>query len=53
MRRFVRHSEGWRADGQGKQAGRGAYLCSHACAEKVIKNKRFPGLANIAQATVF
>ncbi|MBC5815491.1 MAG: YlxR family protein [Candidatus Eremiobacteraeota bacterium] len=53
MRRFVRLPEGWKADEGRKQAGRGAYLCSHACAERVKKNKRFPGLANIAAATVF
>ncbi|PZR58514.1 MAG: hypothetical protein DLM50_03270 [Candidatus Meridianibacter frigidus] len=53
MRRFVRTAEGWTADGRRRAQGRGAYLCSSACAEKVIKNKRYPGLASAALGTVF
>jgi len=45
MRRFTRASGGWVADRGSRQPGRGAYLCSAKCAERVAKNKRYPGLA--------
>ena len=38
---------GWRPirrSARRKQPGRGAYLCSPACAERAAKNKRYPGL---------
>ncbi|MGC9993191.1 MAG: YlxR family protein [Candidatus Cybelea sp.] len=49
--RFVRSATGWHADGsgpRGKQAGRGAYLCSPQCIERAAKNKRYPGLGAAA-----
>ena len=49
--RFVRSTEGWKADREGKkgkQPGRGTYLCSGECAEKVAKNRKYPGLASAA-----
>ena len=46
--RFVRDPAGWRADEGVRSAGRGAYLCSRACAARVAKNKRYPGLAAAA-----
>jgi predicted RNA-binding protein YlxR (DUF448 family) len=45
LRRFVRSSGRWVADGARRADGRGAYLCSRACAERVAKNKRFPGFS--------
>ena len=48
MVRFVRLSEGgWLADPAARAPGRGAYLCSAACRDKVRKNKRFRGLAEV------
>ncbi|HTJ27329.1 MAG TPA: YlxR family protein [Candidatus Limnocylindria bacterium] len=45
LRRFTRHDGRWTVD-RGKRAeGRGAYLCSRACAERVAKNKRYPGFS--------
>jgi predicted RNA-binding protein YlxR (DUF448 family) len=49
MVRFVRSSEGWLPDRERRQEGRGAYLCSPACAGRVEKNKRFSGLASAAR----
>jgi len=51
MVRFVRIVSGWRADraGNRRQPGRGAYLCSTACAAKAAKNRRYPGLATAAE----
>jgi len=48
--RFVRRPAGWRADAPGgkRQPGRGAYLCSAACAGRCAKNRRYPGLASAA-----
>jgi predicted RNA-binding protein YlxR (DUF448 family) len=45
LRRFTRRAGRWVADTQGRQAGRGVYLCSRACAERVAKNKRYPGFS--------
>jgi hypothetical protein len=46
--RFVRLSEGgWLADPAARAPGRGAYLCSAVCRDKVRKNKRFRGLAEV------
>ncbi|MBV8727645.1 MAG: YlxR family protein, partial [Candidatus Eremiobacteraeota bacterium] len=54
MQRFVRRGSGWQADaGSRRSAGRGAYLCSHACARRVFKNKRYASLASAALETVF
>jgi len=49
MLRFVRSAEGWSADPRRRAPGRGAYLCSAGCAQKVARNKRFPGLAAAAE----
>jgi predicted RNA-binding protein YlxR (DUF448 family) len=35
----------WVADPERRKPGRGAYLCSPACARRVLKNRRYPGLA--------
>ncbi len=48
LRRFVRRSDGWQADPGRRSDGRGVYLCSAACAERVAKNKRYPGLSREA-----
>jgi predicted RNA-binding protein YlxR (DUF448 family) len=48
LNRFVQRDAGWVADGARRGEGRGTYLCSAACAERVVKNKRFPGLASAA-----
>ncbi|MBV8246138.1 MAG: DUF448 domain-containing protein [Candidatus Eremiobacteraeota bacterium] len=54
LQRFVREDGSWIADERGRRReGRGVYLCSRACAERVSKNKRFPGLASAALGTVF
>jgi predicted RNA-binding protein YlxR (DUF448 family) len=50
MQRFVRAPEGWLADGERRREGRGAYLCSVSCAERVEKNKRFSGLGKAARS---
>ena len=48
--RFVRSAQGWCGDDTSRRAnGRGAYLCSRACAIKVEKNKRFVGLSAVAR----
>jgi predicted RNA-binding protein YlxR (DUF448 family) len=48
--RFVRRDVGWQRDaGAHRGPGRGAYLCSAACALRVAKNKRFAGLASAAE----
>ena len=44
LRRFRRAEGRWLADEGKRRSGRGAYLCSRACAERVQKNKRYPGL---------
>ena len=44
LRRFTRQDGRWVADASGRRDGRGAYLCSRACAQRVAKNKRYPGL---------
>ena len=48
--RFVRDQRGWLADRPGahRHPGRGAYLCSVACADAAAKNRRYPGLASAA-----
>jgi len=48
--RFVRSPAGWEPDAttRRKRAGRGAYLCSAACAERARKNRRYPGLGAAA-----
>ncbi|MBD5633250.1 MAG: DUF448 domain-containing protein, partial [Candidatus Eremiobacteraeota bacterium] len=44
--RFVRTAGGWSVDSaRVRAAGRGAYLCSRPCAERVRKHKRYAGLA--------
>ena len=49
--RFVRDgSGGWSADPAARRDGRGAYLCSALCAERVKKNKRYKGLAAVPVA---
>jgi uncharacterized protein len=46
--RFVRISTGgWQADPAARLAGRGAYVCSRACKEKLRKNKRYRGLVEV------
>jgi predicted RNA-binding protein YlxR (DUF448 family) len=46
--RFVRlELGGWQADPAARLPGRGAYLCSRTCRDKVRKNKRFAGLAEV------
>jgi hypothetical protein len=47
----VRTASGWQADSpakRGKRPGRGAYLCSLECAQRALKNKRYPGLGAVA-----
>ena len=53
MVRFVRTESSWTPDAGRRQEGRGAYLCSNKCAQRVVKNKRFPGLASAALGSVF
>ena len=48
MRRFTRRETAWVADRGKRQYGRGAYLCSRECAQRVAKNRRFPGLSSEA-----
>ena len=48
LRRFTRLAEGWAADAGKRRSGRGAYLCSRECAQRVAKNKRYPGLSGEA-----
>ncbi len=44
--RFVRVADGrWSADPEARSDGRGAYLCSPQCVERVKKNKKYKGLA--------
>jgi hypothetical protein len=44
----------WRVDaGRSRAPGRGAYLCSAACAGRVVKNRRYPGLAAAAREDHF
>ncbi|MEA2718352.1 MAG: hypothetical protein QOJ39_216 [Candidatus Eremiobacteraeota bacterium] len=45
LRRFTRPQDRWLADGSKRKDGRGAYLCSRECAQRVAKNKRYPGLS--------
>lgn len=46
--RFVRIPDvGWRADPAARSPGRGAYVCSTACKEKLAKNKRYRGLVEV------
>jgi predicted RNA-binding protein YlxR (DUF448 family) len=45
LRRFTRQAGRWIADGDKRGDGRGAYLCSRACAQRVAKNKRYPGFS--------
>jgi uncharacterized protein len=48
LMRFVRNPDsGWRADPAARLAGRGAYVCSKACKEKLGKNKRYRGLVEV------
>jgi len=50
LTRFVRDAAGWHPDAgaRRKQPGRGAYLCSAACAQRAVKNRRYPGLGAAA-----
>jgi predicted RNA-binding protein YlxR (DUF448 family) len=45
LRRFTRHAGCWIADPGSRSEGRGTYLCSRQCAERVAKNKRYPGFS--------
>ncbi|MDB5071272.1 MAG: hypothetical protein JWM87_2383 [Candidatus Eremiobacteraeota bacterium] len=45
LRRFTRPGGRWLADKGKRQDGRGAYLCCRECAQRVAKNKRYPGLS--------
>uniref|UniRef100_E6PII2 YlxR domain-containing protein n=1 Tax=mine drainage metagenome TaxID=410659 RepID=E6PII2_9ZZZZ len=49
--RFVRAGAGWKgsAPGERRLPGRGAYLCSEACAQRAERNKRYPGLGQSAR----
>jgi predicted RNA-binding protein YlxR (DUF448 family) len=48
--RFVRIGDGqWLADPAARRDGRGAYLCSPQCVERVKKNKKYKGLAAAAE----
>jgi predicted RNA-binding protein YlxR (DUF448 family) len=51
LRRFTRVGGAWRPDEGRRADGRGAYVCSLACAERVAKNKRFAGLSTVAVAS--
>jgi uncharacterized protein len=43
--RFVRSQQGsWLVDPPAREPGRGAYLCSPECMERLKKNKRYKGL---------
>jgi predicted RNA-binding protein YlxR (DUF448 family) len=48
LRRFTRTAAGWIADAGKRRDGRGVYLCSRECAERVAKNKRYPGFSREA-----
>jgi predicted RNA-binding protein YlxR (DUF448 family) len=48
LRRFIRRDGRWTADQGKRQNGRGAYLCSRECAQRVAKNKRYPGFSSEA-----
>jgi predicted RNA-binding protein YlxR (DUF448 family) len=52
LRRFTRVHGEWRPDTGRRADGRGAYICSLACAQRVAKNKRFTGLAAVAVAAL-
>jgi N utilization substance protein A len=52
LRRFTRVNGEWRPDEGRRADGRGAYLCSLACAQRVAKNKRFAGLSAAAVAAL-
>jgi len=46
--RFVRGQDGqWQPDPAARREGRGAYLCSVQCVERVKKNKRYKGIAAV------
>ena len=52
--RFVRAADGWTRDAARSRApGRGAYLCSKRCAERVARHKRYPGLARAAEGAIW
>ncbi len=48
LRRFIRRGGCWLADRSKRQDGRGTYLCSRECAQRVAKNKRYPGFSGEA-----
>jgi len=48
LRRFTRQGDRWIADGSKRNEGRGAYLCSRECAQRVAKNKRYLGFSREA-----
>jgi predicted RNA-binding protein YlxR (DUF448 family) len=53
LTRFVQRAGVWSyAGGPPRDPGRGVYLCSRACVQRVRKNKRFAGLASIAQVVM-
>jgi len=37
----------WEYDPAARREGRGAYLCSPQCAQRVTKNKRYKGMAGV------
>jgi predicted RNA-binding protein YlxR (DUF448 family) len=45
LRRFTRHDGRWIADSGQRNHGRGVYLCSRECAQRVAKNKRYTGFS--------
>lgn len=46
--RFVSGQGQWEADPRARRVGRGVYLCSPQCMERVKKNKRYKSLATAA-----
>jgi predicted RNA-binding protein YlxR (DUF448 family) len=48
LRRFTRLEGRWVSDAGKRHEGRGVYLCSRECAQRVAKNKRYPGLSGEA-----
>ncbi|MBV8081464.1 MAG: YlxR family protein [Candidatus Eremiobacteraeota bacterium] len=47
--RFVAVAQGgWEPDPRARRDGRGVYLCSPQCVERVKKNKRYKSLATAA-----
>jgi predicted RNA-binding protein YlxR (DUF448 family) len=50
LTRYVRTADGaWHADPRALAPGRGAYLCSPECMQRLKKNKRYKGLLNTTE----